>query len=252
MHYVTHLSLPDGFGSQFQHIISVLLICYNNGWTFVYNPLTKMEHNYDNDPHFLSKMENLMNIKPYFIHRTDPQFENQVITECDPTAKYVIDRNIDTYTSDIHMNKIREMFWSNKDKQGVFNNNKINVAVHIRRLNAHDNSLSQIDDIRRVSTPNEYYLGIMERIRNENQGKDLQFHVFSQGDESDFACFTEKGDTILSINGDLPKSFISMVAADILVTCFSSLSYAAAFLNTGTIYYQPFWHPPKQEWIVCH
>lgn len=31
----------------------------------------------------------------------------------------------------------------------------------------------------------------------------------------------------------------------------SSFSYAAAILSDGVIYYQPFWHPPGDKWIVC-
>ena len=248
MHWVTHISLSDGFGSQFQHIISVLLICIRNGWTFVYNPITKMDHNYENDPEWLKKIEDLMNIKPHFIHKTDPKFSDKVITECDMTAKYVIDKNIDEYTSDTNMNSIRDMFWENKEKD-VFKNNKINVAIHIRRLNTHDLTLPYVEECR-VNTPNDYYLRIIQRIRDENVGKDLLFHLYSQGDLENFECF-KSDDTVLHINMDLCESFVSMVAADILVTSFSSLSYTAAFLNTGTIYYQPFWHPPKKNWIVC-
>ena len=248
MHCVTHISLSDGFGSQFQHIISVLLICYRNGWTFVYNPITKMDHNYENDPNWLEKIENLMNIKNYFMHKTDPGLCDKVITECDMTAKYVIDKNIDEYTTDTHMNKIRDMFWANKERD-VFKNGRVNVAIHIRRLNTHDLTLPYVEDCR-VNTPNDYYLNVIQRIRNGNKGKDLLFHVYSQGDLENFECFKSE-DTVLHINGDLCESFISMVASDILATSFSSLSYAAAFLNTGVIYYHPFWHPPKETWIVC-
>jgi len=197
---------------------------------------------------WLEKIENLMNIKPYFMQRTDPQLFNTVITECDMTAKYVIDKSIDEYTADGHMNKIRDMFWANKEKD-VFKNGRVNVAIHIRRLNTHDLTLPYVEECR-VNTPNDYYLNVIQRIRDEHRGKDLLFHLYSQGDLENFECFKAE-DTVLHINTDLCESFISMVAADILVTSFSSLSYAAAFLNTGTIYYQPFWHPPRRNWIVC-
>ena len=164
------------------------------------------------------------------------------------TAKYVIDKNIDEYTADTHMNRIRKIFWENKEKD-VFKNNRVNVAIHIRRLNTHDLTLPYVEDCR-VNTPNDYYLNVIQRIRNVNKGKNLLFHIYSQGEVENFDCF-KSDDTVFHINTDLCESFISMVAADILVTSFSSLSYVAAFLNTGIVYYHSFWHPPKETWIVC-
>jgi hypothetical protein len=106
--------------------------------------------------------------------------------------------------------------------------------------------------MKRVGTPNEYYLNIMKIIRNNHyfnkNTKPLLFHIYSQGESYLFEQFISE-DTILHINTDMFSSFTEMVAADILVTSFSSFSYIAAFLNSGTIYYHPFWHPPRKSWI---
>ena len=46
-------------------------------------------------------------------------------------------------------------------------------------------------------------------------------------------------------------TFIGLVAADILITSRSSFSYSAAIISDGEIYYQQFWHPPGDKWIIC-
>lgn len=244
---ITNISLSDGFGSQYQHIICCLLIAYRNGYDFAYNHIQKMHHNYDNDPDFLEKVENLMNIRPYFKSRYDESLINAGVTECDMTAKYVIDKSIDEYATDEHLGRIKEMFWANKDRKSVFTNGKVNVAVHIRRMNTHDKTLPFVEP-ERVTTGNDFYLNAMDRIRREHADKDLQFHIYSQGNIENFELFMRE-DTVLHLDEDLSKTFIEMVTADILVTTFSSFSYIAGYLNDGIVYYQSFWHPKRGKWI---
>ena len=76
------------------------------------------------------------------------------------------------------------------------------------------------------------------------------FHIYSQGE---LECFNnyKNDDTILHINEDICNTFMGLVAADVLVTSRSSLSYTAALLSYGEIYYKHFWHPPSKEWINC-
>ena len=52
----------DGFGAQFQTIIYCILLAENTGKTYIHNKIKSMEHNYDNDPEYLSKVELLMNV----------------------------------------------------------------------------------------------------------------------------------------------------------------------------------------------
>lgn len=248
MHYVTHISLHDGFGSQFQHIISVLLICYHNGWDFIYNPIKKMDHNYDNDPGFIDKIENLMNIKKFHKSRTELEAaQNPHITECDMTAKYVIDKDPDQYATEESLNRIRTMFWENKDRSVFRDNGKVNVAIHIRRPNSCDLDLGGLPRY----SPDHVFLKNIQHIRDTHPANayPLQFHIFSQGEMELFECYRAE-DTVFHINEPLDTTFVSLVAADILVTCASSLSYAAALLNAGTVYYYPFWHSKRSSWIT--
>lgn len=242
MHYITHISLSDGFGSQYQHIISVLLICYRYGWVFVYNPIKRIDHNYDNDPDFIHKIEELMNVKKF--HKSRDEFPpDYIFTECDMTAKYVIDKDPDGMATEESLNKIRTMFWENKNRN-VFQNDKTNVAVHIRRPNSFDINLGA--EIR--YHPDSIFLRTINRIRDEHKDKNLHFHIYSQGNIENFNGFLAE-DTTLHIDEPLENTFVSLVAADILVTCASSLSYAAAMLNSGIVYYFPFWHNKRSSWI---
>ena len=58
-------------------------------------------------------------------------------------------------------------------------------------------------------------------------------------------------DVYFYLNHDIIESFIGMVSADILVVSPSSLSYVAALISNGEIYYKKFWHNPRKNWIIC-
>lgn len=245
--YITNKCNGDGFGSQFQYLISIILIAYRNGQEFVYNKLTNMEHNYDDDPDFMEKIENLMNIRPYFIPFGDDSLADAYLTIYDMTAKYVIDGNVDYYATDEYLERIKIMFWANKNRTNVFPQIEgeqltTHVAVHIRRPNQDDNRILGSD------TPDQFYLNSIQRIRNEHPDLKLLFHIYSQGSLDAFQMYVSE-DSILHIDESLEKTFIDMVAADMLVTSFSSLSYIAGFLSDGLVYYHHFWHPPRNKWI---
>ena len=64
--------------------------------------------------------------------------------------------SIDTCCESTHMQFIKDCFWENK-KRDYYQNDKINVAIHIRRENTHDKGQAG----ERATTPNGYYLYIM-------------------------------------------------------------------------------------------
>ena len=45
----THIGIGDGFGAQYQQLITSYVVCSIRNEKFVYTPRNKMEHNYDND-----------------------------------------------------------------------------------------------------------------------------------------------------------------------------------------------------------
>ena len=69
--YITFRETTDGFGSQFQKFLFGIPYIEMNDNIFVYTPIKKMDHNYDNDPLFIEKIENLMNIKNNYLNIND-------------------------------------------------------------------------------------------------------------------------------------------------------------------------------------
>jgi len=245
--YCTTISRNDGFGGQFQNFIWGIVICETTNNIYVHNPITNIEHNYNNDPNFINNIEDLMNIKNNYICINNLSKEQEV-----KLNKYVghiiqkiFDNNTDYYLQSSSFRMLKTNFWKNKEKD-FFKNDKINVAVHVRRPNPHDNRITGAD------SPDSYYLKIINIIINKykNNNDCLLFHIYSQGNEENFKCY-KNNDTILHINEDLCSTFIGLVSAEILVTSASSLSYTAALLSYGEIYYKQFWHTPSKEWINC-
>jgi hypothetical protein len=242
MNYYTSILSRDGFGAQYQRIIATYIFCCMNNVQFAYRPFSYIEHNYENDTLFNDKIESLINIKDAIIN-----VNNRIIVKEIDFGKIIMpffEKNIDVCCSSKYMDNIKQLYWTNKNKN-YYNNNKFNIAIHIRRDNPHDNGNAG----ERVTTPNKHYLNVMSLIREKHRGKDIMFHIYSQGVPSSFVEFIND-DTQLYINDNLFSTFMGMVAADCLVTSKSSLSYVAALISDGEIYYTKFWHGPKKDWII--
>lgn len=237
--YYTTIFQDDGFGAQYQKIIDTFIYCKLNNLNFLYTPFTNIAHNYNNNNNFTINMEHFINLK-----NNIPNSHNKQVKKIDygGIVMKFINNNIDLCYKSPHLEFIKKCFWENKDKN-VFKNNKINIAVHVRRPNSQDNRKEGTD------TPDKYYLNIINIIRNKYQNRELLFHIYSQGESKNFEIF-KAPDTILHLNEELPVTFIGMVGADILVTSASSLSYVAALLSNGVIYYKKFWHNPRKEWFI--
>jgi hypothetical protein len=242
---VFHTSIPskDGFGAQYQRIIQTYILCKQNNLNFVYNSLKIVEHNYTNDIEYNKKLESLMNLKNNIVN-LNTGLKCDVLDYGSIVMPY-FEKNIDACCESEHMKFIKECFWENKQKP-YFNNGKLNVAVHIRRENIHDKGLAGD----RASTPNSYYLHIMNCIRNKYTNKEILFHIYSQGNILNFKEIVNS-DVCFYLNHDITDSFIGMVSADILITSPSCLSYVAALISDGEIYYKKFWHNPRKNWIIC-
>ena len=218
-----------------------MIYCTHHNLNFVYRPIKNMEHNYDNDIKYIDNIEKLMNIKNNIENDTNNKAEE---IDYGTVVMKWFEENIDVACSSEDLSLIKSYFWQNKERN-IFKNDKINVAVHVRRPNQCDNR------IQGANTPDSYYLNIIKIIREKYKDKNLLFHIYSQGKLEDFKVY-ENIDVTLHINEDICKTFIGMVAADILVTSISSFSYIAALLSDGEVYYNNFWHKPRKNWIVCY
>lgn len=232
--YITSCEGGDGFGAQYQRIISTILYCELTNNKFVYRPFKNMEHNYDSTHDFIEKKEKFINL----INNFDTINSVSNYRSLGPRV-YEVENNLDNCLKLNSLSKIKKHL--HEGKTIPFNKKYLNIAVHIRRFNPHD-----IGDY--AYTPDEYYLRVIERIRNNHQGDKL-FHIYSQGENELFKDFINN-DVVLHLNESIEDTFYGMVTADILVMSKSSLSYSAAMLSDGIVYYLPFWHPPAKKWLT--
>lgn len=239
--YYTNSPRLDGFGCQYQLIIYSIIYAHLKKLNFVYTPIQQIEHNYTNDPSFLEKIEGLMNLKDNLPIVSEEIKESTIAINDFDDPFLFFEANIDYAYYSKPMQKIKSLFWQNKDKN-FFKNNKFNIAVHVRRPNCHDCYVHGTD------IPDNYYLKTIDRLRNRYLDKGLEFHIYSQGHKENFKCY-ESPDTKLHINEDLSTSFIGMAAANVLVTSASTFSYTAGLINEGHIYYTDFIHPKLPHWI---
>ncbi|MCL5875970.1 MAG: hypothetical protein M1114_05865 [Candidatus Dependentiae bacterium] len=233
---ITHVEQADGFGSQFQTIIAAAVYADLHNMEYAYTPFSSMEHNYDNDPEFILKKEWLIN----FIGNVTLADQNSIPLKVE--LKNFFDTHIKACASSNALQKIRRIFRANKNKNDYFNSDQYNIAIHIRRPNAHDNRIEG------TNTPNSLFLNIIQNLRKIYADKNIQFHIYSQGDTASFELF-KNSDTTIHLNDSVEDSFSALVFADALVTSRSSYSYAAALLSEGSVYYIPFWHTPLPHWI---
>jgi hypothetical protein len=236
----THENRSDGFGAQYQGIITTYICCAKHSVNYKYTQLSYVEHNYNNDMSYINKLEDLMNLKENI--ETNHDNTSTEIKFFDVSSYF--ENNIDECCASNEMKFVKECFWKNKEKNH-FKNNKINIAVHIRRENFHDRGQAG----NRANVPNTYYLNIMNELREKYKDKELLFHIYSQGTINNFEVL-QKEDVEFHLDEEITKTFVGLVAADILIISPSSFSYVAALLSDGIVYYKQFWHNPKKDWII--
>jgi len=119
------------------------------------------------------------------------------------------------------------------------------VAVHIRRgdVGTHVNALR--------FTPNEKILTTIRCLKEIEQllGVTFSIEIFSQGEASEFAEFSELG-CRLHLDADAVWTMRKLIEADLLVMSKSSFSYVAALINRGVKIYEPTFNPPLSAWVV--
>ena len=240
---ITYVPTKEGFGSNYQRIICFYVVFESKNIKYLYSPFTKCEHNYTNDSKYLNTLEKIANLKDKLKLVNNSEVKTYNIS----SVFYMFESNIDYYCNSPGMNFIKNCFWENKDRN-FFKNNKLNVAVHIRRSNTTDIKFHNGAGDRVVE--DNYFLNIIDIIRNKYHTTNILFHIYSQGDIENFNLY-KRNDTSLHINEDTYNTFVGMVAADILVISPSSFSYTAALISDGEIYYKPFWHRPRKSWIIC-
>lgn len=136
---------------------------------------------------------------------------------------------------EIDSKHIKELFWnaSAREQDKVsYSEENYNVAIHIRRgdVNAGMGFRFKSDD---------FFLNAIDSISNDLRPiiqKNLVFHIFSEGKETDFIGFLRKGNVILHLNEDSRSSFLHLVYADAILISPSGFSANAAAMGNARCY----------------
>jgi|LauGreDrversion4_2_1035121.scaffolds.fasta_scaffold78150_2 hypothetical protein len=230
----------DGFGGHFQNILWDILYSETNGYNYVFIPPKKIDHNYTNDSNYIQRLINYMSVEERYGIQNIPT-DTPLHINIRSSIYEEIQSNMELYHSGSIFERYQSDFFSNK--KSPYDPQHFHVAVHIRRFNKCD-----LGDWGTI-TPDTYYLKMINKVRDDFKDKPLKFHIYSQGDESNFSLFVAP-DTVFHLNEDILHTFNGMVFADVLTTTTSSLSYVAALLSKGIIYHQPFWHKPLAKWRI--
>jgi hypothetical protein len=124
----------------------------------------------------------------------------------------------------------------------------LHVAVHVRRgdVNCHPRHAARL-------VPNEVYLRAMRQVLAQAGGRDVHFHIYSEGEldsaEDNFREFAITRQVHFHLNEDACATFHHLVRADVLLMSKSSFSFVAGLYSAGLVLYLPFWHPCLPRWV---
>jgi len=224
---ITIKGKTDGFGAQFQAIMSGFAFARYNNYVYRHTAFKSIAHyNYPFEMNtfcgFKSDKNDISSHKVDIVYK----YIQPVHRSCVPDIYYT--QNV--------LDEMRKLYMTTEKPPKC----KYDVAIHIRRG---DVNLSS--EIR--YTPNKLYLTVMNFIRKKYNN--ISFCIYSEGNEKDFELL-KNHDVIFSLNTNIKNTFHEMVTAKILVMAKSSFSYCAALLSQGEILYIPFWHKPLKHWNI--
>jgi len=228
----------DGFGAQYQAILSGIAYSESKGLTYVHTPYSDLGHKHDGLN--VNEMNEFIGIK------TSPMASevDSVQSEMYSSEVHYSDRPSVYYTPEV-IQKLRDYYYSSP--KPIIEQN--DIAIHVRRGDVGKENGGPEKDAHGVKfsrfTSNDEYKRIISALKKEYPTYTITLH--SQGNLADFSDLMGENITC-KLNEDLRQTFHSFVTAKVFVMAKSSLSYSAAILNEGTVYYQEFWHKPLDGW----
>jgi hypothetical protein len=211
--YLTIKGKTDGFGAQYQAILSGIAYCKYKNYTYIHTPFAKMEHNTD-----IIKANEFIGIK------TNSKPSNISIKEKHYIEKVHLSATPSIYYTDKVLEYIRKRYYST-EKPSI---DEIDIAIHIRR-----GDVSK-DENKERFIQNSIYVEIINKLKEKHPIYNIT--VFSEGKYEDFKELgLEEG--CFRLNMDIFKTFHCLVSAKILITCISSFSYCAGIINNNTVYH---------------
>ena len=231
--YLTIRGRGDGFGSQYQAIMSGVALCEFKKYKYFHTPFVNIQH-LDLDE--IEKMNNFIGIKNENYDDTTLQQiqENlQVVMEFED-AHYHCEKPSIYYTDKV-LKQIRDWYFST-EKPKI---DDVDIAIHIRRGDVNSSWADRYTD-------NIEYKKIINSLRLKYPS--YKITVVSEGNIDEFKDLGLE-DCCFLLNGDVTIAFHTLVSAKVLVMSKSSFAYTSAILNSNTIYYMGFWHRALDDWL---
>jgi len=261
MYYLCLENGRDGFGFQFYNQIYGILLAKKYKIHFYYEPMSRIGHNYKQDDNYEKELNDFTNLAEIY---SQVSIDKKIdITDLNDIDKYLLkqtDKNIllklkkksiDLYKHQRLLNKKRKLIQKISDnflknKKNPYNNNKINIAIHIRSGDALFNiKFNQ----KRITNEKDYKILIdyLQKKFNDN----YLIHLFFESkttlgygetkihkvDEKVFNIKNLLGkNVILHQDDDLRKDFLHFVFADYLFVAKSSFSVIASIFNKNKVY----------------
>jgi hypothetical protein len=262
----------EGVGAQYQRIVSLLSIAKRHNLKYIHIPI-KIGHNYNNDPEWDKKWDNMFNIKKLSdnidystiknkIYKNSPNSLNELLENNHSTLTFysnsfnIFDNNPDYYLSNIQTDLINAYDENNLNKKLIYDKTKTSIAIHIRVFNQNDDDINYNDYMNntgvRFYMTSDSYLHLIENLKEKYSNSDI--HIFSQ--EKLFNIHYKKLREIKDIkihfdDLDTFDTFHHLCKADVLIMGTSSFSILSAFYNKNTVIYIPYFHPPSlKTWLI--
>jgi len=200
----------DGFGAQYQALMSGLAYARYRNVKYIHTSLTSIAHNQD-----AKTMNEFTGFKS-----DDIIDDNTHIFVTIDIINYELNPS-KFYTQSV-LNELRTLYHSTpKPDRSSFD-----IAIHIRRGDVTKNNFTD------RYTNDEFYVKLLKWFK-----PDKKICIYSEGKPDNFAKFTAFPNVSLRLNYDLKQTFHELVTVNTLIMAKSSLSYTAAILNPNTVYY---------------
>ena len=213
----------DGFGAQYQAIMSGIAYSNYMNYTYIHTPFQKMAHDGN-----VEKLNEFIGIP------CSDELNVDIIVKC--CGEVHFSKNPDMYYN-THVLSILQKYYYSTPKPTII---VPQIAIHIRRGDVNENNEKRY-------TTNDKYKKIVSFLL-EKYPYDI-ITIFSEGKIEDFHELQQER-VHFKLNDSIEESFHSLVTAKVLVTAKSSFSYSAALLNENIVYYIPFWHKPLKKWKI--
>jgi hypothetical protein len=133
------------------------------------------------------------------------------------------------------------------DRQKYFNENEINIALHIRTENPKDVDASSSErELYNFKKDFSRYLNLIDRLKKKYYNKKTVLHIYSQGFTNSFKEFVELATDLFEVKLHIDEHPISdlyhMIHSDCFIMANSAFSYIASFMRTNLTYVRDnFW-----------